>query len=144
MPGGRPNSYNEETARKLCAKLSIGESLRTATKGDDMPCIETVFSWMRKYPEFLEQYEKAKQEAADMFTEDMLDIAQDQSLDTQRARLMVDTRKWIASKLKPKKYGERIEQDLTSKGERIFVLPSELIKKNEIPDDSYSSSIDHS
>jgi hypothetical protein len=30
-------------------------------------------------------------------------------------RLRIDTRKWIASKLKPKKYGDKIEQEI--KGE---------------------------
>jgi hypothetical protein len=30
-------------------------------------------------------------------------------VDVQRARLQVDTRKWLLSKLAPKKYGERLE-----------------------------------
>jgi hypothetical protein len=78
---------------------------------------------------FLDQYARAKEESADAFVEDMLDIADDGSNDwmeqkdkdgeaigwrengeaIQRSRLRVDTRKWIASKLKPKKYGEKIE-----------------------------------
>jgi hypothetical protein len=33
--------------------------------------------------------------------------------DVQRARLMVDTRKWVLSKLIPKKYGDRQQIDHT-------------------------------
>jgi hypothetical protein len=96
-----------------------------------MPCVTTVFSWLRKYPEFLKQYETAKEESADLHAEDMLDIADNGSNDwmaandpenagyrsngehIQRSRLRVDTRKWIASKLKPKKYGDRVQAELT-------------------------------
>ena len=38
----------------------------------------------------------------------------------QRSRLRVDTRKWLASKLYPKRYGDRVDVDHTSKGESII------------------------
>ena len=96
-----------------------------------MPCVTTVFSWLRKYPEFLKQYETAKEESADLHAEDILDIADDGSNDwmevndkdnvgyrangehIQRSRLRVDARKWVASKLKPKKYGDKVQTELT-------------------------------
>ena len=108
MPGGRPSTYTPELGDKLCRQLSMGKSLRTACKDDDMPCIVTVYSWMRKYPEFLNQYARAKEDASDALVEDMLDIADEQSGDPARDRLRVDTRKWIASKLKPKRYGDKL------------------------------------
>lgn len=82
---------------------------------------------MRKYPEFLKQYARAKEESADAMAEEMLDIADDGTNDwmarseqrgggyelngehIQRSRVRIDTRKWLASKLKPKKYGEKVE-----------------------------------
>lgn len=88
-----------------------------------MPCTTTVFVWLSKNAEFAEQYARAKTESADAFAEDMLDIADDSEDDItidedgvprvnheniQRARLRVDTRKWLASKLKPKKYGDKV------------------------------------
>lgn len=96
-----------------------------------MPCAATVFKWLRVHPEFVEQYARAKEEQADALAEELLDIADDGSNDwmerrnsddgatgwqlngehIQRSRLRVDTRKWIASKLKPKKYGERIANE---------------------------------
>ncbi len=49
----------------------------------------------------------------------------------QRSKLRVDTRKWLMAKMKPKRYGDAINTDITSKGERIMVMPLELINKND-------------
>lgn len=91
-----------------------------------MPDAATVFRWLRTKPEFCEQYTRAKDESADALVEDMLDIADEATNDwmeihdkdnvgyrlngeaINRSRLRVDTRKWIASKLKPKKYGDKV------------------------------------
>lgn len=128
MPAGRPEIYNRDLADAVCAEIMQGFSLRTICKAESMPCITTVVKWLREKPEFTSQYEKAKAEQADWLAEDMLDIADDGTNDwiekqgkdgesyvalnsehVQRSRLRIDTRKWIASKLKPKKYGEKIE-----------------------------------
>lgn len=134
-PVGRPSDYTQELADKICAKLAQGESLRTVCKEEEMPSVVTVFSWMRKHEEFLNQYTRAKEESADALSDEMLDIADDGSNDwmevhkggytatlvdqeaVQRSKLRVETRKWIASKLKPKKYGDKV--DVTSDGKAI-------------------------
>jgi hypothetical protein len=137
MQTGRPSDYSQDLADKICARLATGESLRTVCKDEDMPCIQTIFNWFRLHKEFLDQYTRAKEESADAMVEEILDIADDGTNDwmeswdkdgdrtgwklngehVQRSRLRVDTRKWIASKLKPKKYGDSI--DLTSKGDKL-------------------------
>lgn len=86
--------------------------------------MSTVFEWLRRRPDFLAAYHRAKEESADALVEEILDIADDTANDftvddkgnmrvdhehINRSRLRVDTRKWVASKLKPKKYGERME-----------------------------------
>lgn len=125
-PVGRPSSYTQEIADRICSELVDGKSLRTICKADGMPSCQTVYSWLRTRPEFLDQYARAKEDAADAFAEEMLDIADEASNDwmaandpdnpgyrlngeaINRSRLRVDTRKWIAAKLKPKKYGEKV------------------------------------
>lgn len=129
MPAGRPSDYTPELASRICQELAAGISLRTVCKADEMPCVATIFNWFRKYPDFLEQYTRAKQESADALAEEMLDIADDATNDwmerngregefigwevngehIQRARLRIETRKWLASKLKPKTFGDKIE-----------------------------------
>jgi len=128
---GRPSRFTQELADHICAELAIGRSMRTVCRLDDMPAMSTVFQWLRERPEFSEQYARAKAEAADVLVEEILDIADDATNDwmevhdkdgvaagyklngehVQRSRLRIDARKWIAAKLKPKKYGERVDID---------------------------------
>lgn len=75
MTAGRPTTYTQELADSICERLAQGESLRTACKDDKMPCVASVFNWMRTHPEFLEQYTRAKQESADAMAEDVIDIS---------------------------------------------------------------------
>jgi hypothetical protein len=124
---GRPAIYSQELADAICSQLAEGISLRTVCRAEGMPDKSTVFKWLREIPEFTDQYARAKEESADALVEDILDIADDGSNDwmelldsegeikgwrengeaLQRSRLRVDTRKWIASKLKAKKYGDK-------------------------------------
>ena len=87
-----------------------------------MPHYSTAQRWLTAHPEFQDQYARAKEVGAEALVDDMLALA-DQQIEAsadgkvdyakvQQLRLQVDTRKWIASKLKPKKYGDRIQQDL--------------------------------
>lgn len=128
---GRPTDYSPELASKVCAELAMGKSLRSVCKDDALPCAATIFNWLRVHPEFLEQYTRAKEESADAMAEECLDIADDGTNDymerldkdgecvgyqlngehVQRSRLRVETRKWLMSKMKPKKYGEKIVQE---------------------------------
>lgn len=133
--GGRPNGYTKEIADKICEELALGKSLRTVCAQDEMPSMATIFKWMRENEEFLNQYARAKQESADAMAEEILDISDNGSNDwmeknygeqsvwvtngeaLQRSRLRVDTRKWLMAKMKPKKYGEKM--DVTSDGKAI-------------------------
>lgn len=133
---GRPSLWTQELADIICEKLSEGVSLRTVCLDEDMPDARTVFRWLRTNEQFCQQYARAKQESADAMAEDVLDIADDGSNDwmekqvskgvfidvpnnevLQRSKLRVDTRKWLMSKMKPKKYGEKM--DVTSDGKAI-------------------------
>lgn len=129
---GRPTDYTQDLADRICERLALGYSMRSVCKADDMPAMSSVFKWLREIPEFSEQYAKAKQEATDAMAEDLLDIADDGTNDymedadgnvkyngdsVQRSRLRVDTRKWLMSKMKPKKYGEKL--DLTTNGKDL-------------------------
>jgi hypothetical protein len=144
---GRPSSFSQSTADELCAYLSSGQSLRTACNNPNMPTVKTVFNWFRTYPEFLQQYARAKQEAADAMAEEILDISDDGTNDwmeinrgnyeswqvngeaVQRSKLRVDTRKWLMAKMKPKVYGDKL--DLTTDGKE---MPAPIIAINALPD----------
>lgn len=132
---GRPEIYTQELADKVCEKIAEGYSMRTVCSPDDMPGLTTVFKWLRTNEEFAKQYARATEERTEAMSEDILDIADDGSNDlmtiqkgqqsytvenkevTNRSRLRVDTRKWLMSKMKPKKYGDKI--DMTTNGKDL-------------------------
>jgi hypothetical protein len=109
---GRPSSYTQEKGTKIAALIAMGWSAKKICAEDDMPSLQTFFNWLRIEPDFLDLYTRAKEEQADALIEEMLDIADDANGDSkvksQRDRLRIETRKWLASKLKPKRYGDRM------------------------------------
>ena len=135
MPAGRPTDYSEATADTICERIADGESLRSICSDDDMPDKSTVFRWLAKHDEFATKYARARETQADAIFDEMLDIADDGSNDwmekrnadgvaigwqengeaLRRSDLRIKTRQWMASKLQPKKYGDKL--DLTHGGE---------------------------
>ena len=151
MAGGRPEKYTKELADKVCEEIALGASIRTVCGMEGMPGVATIFKWIRTNEEFAKQYARATEERTEAMSEDILDIADDGTNDwmivndrevpdseaLQRSKLRVETRKWLMSKMKPKKYGDKL--DLTSGGDKLptpilNVLPS----NNSNPKDSKS------
>jgi hypothetical protein len=104
----------------ICERLSNGESLRGICRDDGMPQVSTVWRWMVHNEERRNQYTRAREEQADTLADQIVAIA-DNATDAQIARLQVDARKWFASKVAPKKYGDKT--DITSNGNTIAVAP---------------------
>lgn len=130
---GRPSAFTDEIADTICERLAEGESLREICASDGMPNRATVFRWLAARDDFRDQYALAREAQAEALADDILSIADNSANDWMarndpynpgwtingeaiaRARLRVDSRKWVASKLLPKKYGERmaVEHDGT-------------------------------
>jgi hypothetical protein len=127
---GHPLSFTQEIADSICLEIATtSKSLRTICKGEGIPPVRTVLNWLSEgdkdeaKPElkrFLHQYARAKEEQADFLAEEILEISDHTNEDhtpftgsnvVNRDKLRVDARKWIASKLKPKKYGDRIDHN---------------------------------
>ncbi len=123
---GRPTLYTEALAAKICARLAEGETLRSICRDKAMPNKATVLRWLadKKKAEFRDQYAHAREMQADALFDEALEIADNTSGDwavdkdgkktlghehVQRSRLRVDTRKWAAGKLAPKRYGDKIQ-----------------------------------
>lgn len=116
-----------------------GKSLREITgpnKPDWMPGKSTVFKRLREDRDFSDRYTRAREYQADAEFDEIKEISDNGSNDwmeandpenpgyrlngehVQRSRLRVDSRKWRASKLAPKKYGERVEVEHSGRIER--------------------------
>lgn len=125
---GRPSLYSEELADLICEKLTEGLSLRQICAEEGMPHAGTVCRWLAKNETFCKQYALAREAQAELYADEMVNISDDGSNDwmerknedgenigwkengeaIRRSALRIDTRKWIAARLLPKKYGEKI------------------------------------
>ena len=104
-----------------------GRSLKSILRDDNMPSINTFYDWIESDEKKLNQYARATTIRADLLFEEIIEISDDSSRDlkinektgegvidsefVQRSRLRVDARKWIVSKMNPKKYGDKLELD---------------------------------
>ena len=113
--------FSQEIFDEICVRIAEGESLRKICKDEKMPSLVSVWRWLNESETLSKQYTRAREEQAETFVDEILDIADDTKDDTYlddngkliinqeviaRSRLRVDSRKWIASKLKPKRFGD--------------------------------------
>jgi hypothetical protein len=100
------SEFSQEIANAICLRLELGESLRNICKDKDLPAPSTVIKWTNQFPEFREQYARARLIQAELMADEILTIADNVHEDPQSRRGRVDARKWILSKVLPKVYGE--------------------------------------
>lgn len=145
--GGRPTLYSQKLADLICERVATSTFglLRLCELHDDLPDKSTINLWRYKYPEFSAQYAQAKLKQADLMAEEILEIADDGQNDwmqtwgdegdmgwklngehVQRSRLRIDTRKWLASKLLPKQYGQHAEEEKQQDKSVIAMLIDKL------------------
>jgi len=121
------STYTEAIGDIICEGIAQGRSLRSICAEPGMPHASTVCKWVGLFPLFATQYIRAREAQAETLAEETLAIADDGSNDwmqkndpknpgyefngehVQRSRLRVDARKWFASKVYPKRYGEKLE-----------------------------------
>lgn len=122
---------------EICRKVSLGETLNSVCReGTDFgyPPSSTFRQWvLNDTPKGIyEQYTRARELQWESWADQIVDEASKcrlgESTETDasggiikvksgdmvdRARLAVDAKKWILSKLAPKRYGDRTQTDLT-------------------------------
>lgn len=121
---GRPSEYTDDIGADICARLAGGEPLTKICRDEEMPNPATVYRWLIAHSTFSEMYTRAREDQADTLADEIMEIADDGQNDTYRnengveltnqdviarSRLRVEARKWIAAKLKPRKYGDKLE-----------------------------------
>jgi hypothetical protein len=132
----------------VCIEIEKGRALRNILKDENMPSTSTFYQWLDSNTDKAKQYARATEIRADIIFDDILSIADENTNDTfvndngieivnndviQRSRLRIDARKWVLSKLNPKKFGDKT--DITSGGEKIQSSPTtiqvEITRPNE-------------
>jgi hypothetical protein len=120
-------SYDATKAEAICARLADGESLRSICRDKGMPDEKTVRTWALDNTEgFYPQYARAREIGYERLAEEILMIADTPQVGQksvskatgmeiteadmiEHRRLQVDARKWMLSKMLPKRFGDKLE-----------------------------------
>jgi hypothetical protein len=112
---GRPSAFTEELAEEICDRIAKGESVKEICADKEsgwLPGESTIYRWLQENEPFRERYALAREAQADGKFDAAWSIASAATPDNvQVARLQVDTIKWQAAKLSPKKYGDSVKID---------------------------------
>lgn len=117
-------SYSLDLATKICSEIAKGNSLSSVCKNEGMPEITTCYDWLRLHDEFTNMYVQACEDRTESDIDEIKSL-EDKCLNeikncedskianaiVQAYRLKIDTRKWVASKLKARKYGDSLAVD---------------------------------
>ena len=120
----RPSTYSDDVVNDICARLAAGQPLTKICKTEEFPDVSTVYRWLDAHEEFRDKYARARQDQADTLADEIIAISDEQheavtergvvfDPEVNRDRLRIDARKWVAAKLKPKKYGDKTEVEHT-------------------------------
>lgn len=127
---GRHSTFTQEIADTICERLSEGESLNSICKDEGMPSEAAVRAWALEDREgFAAKYTRAREIGYDCMAEQILSLADECRIGEKsitkatgievttgdmvdRSRLQVEARKWLLSKMLPKRFGERVEHDV--------------------------------
>lgn len=148
--GGRPTLYSLEIALEICDRIAEGESLVKICSDAKMPKKTAVYEWLLRHKEFAEIYARAREDQADTLADEIHAIADElpqqvvdekgnatryDSAYVQWQKNRVDARKWVAAKLKPKKYSDRIAHVGDNEADSINInvnIFDEMIKNLEL------------
>lgn len=144
---GKHKRYSPALGKAICELLADGLTVPEVAKLPDMPRASTIYAWAHDIDhEFSALYARARELGWTRMADDLLRIADDNSNDTSeddegnvivnhdviaRARLRVDTRKWLLSKCLPKIYGDKSSPLIESSGS----ITVQIVKFTEAPVD---------
>lgn len=149
-PTGRPSSYTPAIAERICEQIATTTlSLRRICEADPtLPSSETVRRWLyHDVGGFRALYAHAKEQQQELQEDELLDIADDGSNDIyvddegrprvdhdhiQRSKLRIETRKWLMAKLKPKKYGEKVDVNHGSQPENPLTVLLQQVQGTQL------------
>jgi hypothetical protein len=124
--------------------IANGAALSTAlTRAEPSPSYAWAKLQLRNNHELKAAYQQAVGDRADRLAEELMELADtpmpkgldgpSKSAWVQQMRLRVDVRKWAASKLKPKSYGERLDLSVTQ--EPISITNALRVAEQRVLDD---------
>ena len=130
------DEIKRDTFLEVVADLCNGHGLAYAIKKHGVKATE-FFKELSVNANLKAEYDLSRLIKADLMADELLTIADDDTLEVGRAYNMIQARKWIASKYNPKNYSERLEVNVNKKVD-ISVALDDAKKRLESIEASYS------
>lgn len=115
----RPSEYDFEMCKAICIEVADGFNIKTVLKSKpEYPDFTTFCRWKREHEELRNLYVNAQQDKAESEIEEIehvYDMLKAGELEPSVANVLIQTKKWTASKYYPKMYGTK--QDVHEKDE---------------------------
>lgn len=108
----------------ICQRIEEGESITAVCKETGMPSVRCFYRALTDQNK-QQRYARAREVQMLGEADRILDVASDKSLTPEDRRVEVDARKWRASKLAPKRYGDRL--DVTSGDKPLMDMDPERV-----------------
>lgn len=136
----RPSEYNLDLCKEICDIVAEGSNIKTVLSSkQEYPDFSTWCRWKRNNDELRNLYVNAMQDKAESEMEEMdhiYDMLKAGQLEPSTANVLIQTKKWTASKFYPKMFGDKI--DHTTEGKEIksniIVNLGSGVKPNEATD----------
>lgn len=112
----RPSKYDPSVAEAVLDAIGSGQSLVKACAGPDMPALRTWFYWLSADSALAASYAHARRANAEYMASLVLDTALKCTSETANAdKVQIAAYQWLAGKMAPKVYGDKLEVDVTHK-----------------------------
>ena len=124
--------FTPEIAEQIIEGLENGLSLSKICRTENMPSRATVNRWFRSDVDFEAKCAAARARGQDVYiekTEDLEDDVREGRLDPQSAKVILSSIQWRASKLAPKRYGDKQEVELSGKVDMGAALMERLARR---------------
>jgi len=106
---GRPTDYTPEMADLICQRLmEEGTLLEACEKHSELPGTTTVYRWLAAHDDFRVKFARAREDVMEMWADEIVRVANDQSLEPNDRRVKIDTKKWLMSKIAYRRYGDKL------------------------------------
>lgn len=129
----RPTTPTPEIVEEMLLRIREGQSLVGICKDEAMPSVRVAHRWIEADEDLQHKYARAREDQAERNAEQIVALADEVNRpgvtmeEIQVAKLRIDARKWIASKLLAKKYGDRgTEVNVNSTVNNNFVLSEQI------------------
>jgi hypothetical protein len=110
--GGRKTTepaYTPELAAEICNRIGGGETLRSVCTERGMPSRVKFLEWVDDDRDGLgNRYARARERQMEFWSDELVTIADDETIEPNSRRVRIDARRWLMSKIAWRRYGDKL------------------------------------